>query len=64
MRFVRFAELKPEYGIPYTRAWIDQMIARGEFPPKTHLSANVVGWWDSILAAWLKERAEKGTEAT
>ncbi len=71
MRFVTFKELKPRYGIPWTRAYIDRLIADGKFPPKVALGENTKGWWDGIIEAYLaekakaglKERAEKGTEA-
>ncbi len=63
MRFVRFKELKPVYGIPWTRAHIDQLIAAGKFPPKVALGENTKAWSSLQIEEWMRERAEEGTEA-
>ena len=57
MRFVRFKELEPIYGIPWTRAYIDRLIAAGKFPPKVALGENTKGWWAEIIEAYLAEKS-------
>lgn len=52
-RFVSYRELKPEFGIPFSRVWIDALIAAGKFPRKFNLTANRVGWWSDEIEAHL-----------
>jgi predicted DNA-binding transcriptional regulator AlpA len=63
-RLVRYPQLKSEYGITWSRAWIDKQIERGIFPRKVHLGSQTMGWWSDEIAAFLEERsAERETAA-
>jgi prophage regulatory protein len=63
-RFVRYPQLKPEFGIPWSRMHIDRLVAAGKFPRKIHLSANTIGFWSDELEDFLAARdAERGETA-
>ena len=57
MRILRFPELKPEKGIPYSRVHTDRLEKAGKFPRRVHLSDNAVGWVEDELDKWLADRA-------
>jgi predicted DNA-binding transcriptional regulator AlpA len=52
-RLVRYPQLKPEYGIPWSRAWIDKLVERKKFPRKVHLGPQTVGHWSDELDDFL-----------
>jgi hypothetical protein len=51
---VRHADLPPD--AHFCRSHQDQLVARGEFPPKRRISANRVGWLKSDIEAWRRAR--------
>jgi len=61
-RLVRYPQLKPEYGIPWSRQWIDRLIPAGRFPKKVHLGPQTVGFWsdeiEDMLASADAERED------
>ena len=57
MRILRFPELKPEKGIPYSRVHTDRLEKAGKFPRRVRLSDNAVGWVEDELDKWLADRA-------
>lgn len=61
-RLIPYSELKPRFGITYTRPWLRQLEAEGKFPRRVHLvpGGRRVGWWESEVRAHLErcERAE------
>ena len=46
-RIIRYAQLKPELGIPYSRTHIDRLEAEGKWPRRFKLSegSSYFGWW-------------------
>jgi prophage regulatory protein len=62
-RFVRFSQLKPEYGIGWSRVHIDRLGRAGKFPAKVHLGPNTIGWWSDEIEAFLEARSAERTAA-
>lgn len=56
MKFLRFAELKSERGIPFTRAHVDRLEKAGKFPKRLHLSSMTVVWATEEIDAYLAEK--------
>lgn len=50
--FVRLPEVVRRTGL--SRATIYRKVARGEFPQRQKISANVVAWYESDLQRWLR----------
>lgn len=55
-RFVRFARLKPDFGIDYSRMHIDRLEKAGRFPKRVQLGPNSVAWLEDEIIAWQAER--------
>ena len=55
-RFITYAELRPTFGIPWTRQHLDRLIAKGDFPQKHAISAHRVGWWSAQIEQWLASK--------
>jgi predicted DNA-binding transcriptional regulator AlpA len=71
MKFLRYPDLKPEKGIPFTRQHIATLEKEGKFPRRVWLGRNTSGWFeqqiDEYLAAclasqrgWREERRLAG----
>ena len=56
-RLVRFPQLKPEFGIPWSRMHVDREEKAGRFPKRVHLGPNTVAWFDDELIALVEQRA-------
>ena len=56
-RLLRYRELKPEKGIPYSRMHIDRLEKAGKFPQRVRLGPNTVGWFDDELNDLLDKAA-------
>ena len=60
LRLLRYADLKSEKGIPYTRMHINRLEKAGQFPKRVHLSSMTVAWVegeiDSHIAGKMAER--------
>ncbi|GEM_PF-5511079 len=54
LALVAFADLKPRFGIPFTRVHILRLIAEGKFPRARRVSANRVGWLVSEIEEHLR----------
>jgi prophage regulatory protein len=52
-KLITFEELKPQFGIPYTRVWISKLEADGKFPKHVSIGENRIGWIESEIAAWV-----------
>ena len=57
MRFLRFPQLKPEKGIPYTREHLLRLEKVGKFPRRVQISDRAVGWVEDEIDAWQAEKA-------
>jgi prophage regulatory protein len=57
VRLISFFELRTAKGIPYSRPWIDELIRQGKFPKKIRISANRMGWLESEIDQFLRDRA-------
>ena len=49
----------------FSIAWVYQLIGRGEFPAPIQLGERAVGWLESDIAEWQRQRIEErdGAEA-
>ena len=57
-RFVRYPQLK-DYGIPFSRTHLADLEARGLFPSRVRLSANVIAWRLSEIIEWMHRRGRE-----
>ena len=56
IKLYRYWELKPVFGIPWSRSYIDRLIKAGRFPEKVHLGPGTVGWTDETMLAYIAEK--------
>jgi predicted DNA-binding transcriptional regulator AlpA len=59
MRVIRYAELKREKGIDWSRQWIFQLVRLGKFPPPIILGTGprqALAWVESEVDEWLTSR--------
>ncbi|MHA6298774.1 helix-turn-helix transcriptional regulator [Devosia sp. CAU 1758] len=42
--------------IPYCRAHIYRMEAKGDFPRRVQIGKRRIGWWETDIQGWLSER--------
>ena len=58
MRFLKYDDLKPEKGIPYSRTHLDRLEKLGKFPRRTRFSKNgMVFWSEDAIDQYLTELA-------
>jgi prophage regulatory protein len=43
-KLLRFADLKPEKGVPWSRMHLDRLEKAGKFPKRVKLSPSTVAW--------------------
>jgi len=55
-RIVSYTELKPRFGIRWTRKHIIELIRAGRFPHPVHLGGQTIGWPEDEIDDWLKAR--------
>ncbi len=55
-KFVRFADLRPEYGITWSRMHIDREEKAGRFPARVQFGRRAVGWLEDELIEWQNEQ--------
>jgi prophage regulatory protein len=55
-RIVSYTELKPRFGIRWTRKHIIELIRAGRFPHPVHLGGQTIGWPENEIDDWLKAR--------
>ena len=58
-RLVSYHELRPLFGIPYSRVHLRTLESRGSFPRHVQLSTNRIAWRASDLERWIEVRAER-----
>jgi len=56
MRVLSHDDLKAR-GIPYSRFYIRQLVAKGQFPKPVRLGGNRVAFVEDEIDAWLRKRA-------
>jgi predicted DNA-binding transcriptional regulator AlpA len=56
MKLVRYIDLKPVYGIHYSRVHLYRLELKGEFPKRIPVSEKRVAWLDDEIALWIKQR--------
>jgi prophage regulatory protein len=56
-RLVRYAQLDPEYGIPWSRMHCDRLERAGKFPRKVRIGPNTIGYWSDEIEAFLEVRS-------
>jgi prophage regulatory protein len=61
MRFMRLTEVVRVTGLRKTTIY--QLQSDGQFPQRVRITANCVGWVESEVQAWLRERACKRAPA-
>ena len=57
-RVLRIRELREMVG-GISRRHIDALEQAGKFPKRIHISERAVGWLQSEIEAWIKQRAER-----
>jgi prophage regulatory protein len=55
-RFVRFWQLKPEFGIDFSNMHLGRLERVGKFPKRVPLGRNSVAWVEGELIRWQQER--------
>jgi prophage regulatory protein len=55
-RLVRYPELKPTYGIPWSRMHCDREEKAGRFARKVHLGPNTIAYWSDEIEDMLAAR--------
>lgn len=61
MKIIRMGELSHMLGVSKTTLW--RMEKRGELPQRIKISRRVVGWLESDIKEWLKNRPTAASEA-
>lgn len=55
-------ELRNKWGVTFCRQHLIRLEERGQFPRRVRLGSRSVGWWESEVRAWWRERdAERTT---
>ena len=53
MKFLTFAQLKTEKGVPYTRRHLRDLCKEGKFPKPVELSEARIAWLEHEVDEWL-----------
>ncbi|MFC5437114.1 helix-turn-helix transcriptional regulator [Rhodanobacter umsongensis] len=56
-RIITYPELKPDFGIKYSRVHLGRLEKVGQFPQRVPVSSHHIGWLASELRAWMASRA-------
>ena len=60
MKYARYADLKPRYGIPFSRTHIARLYKAGLFPSPVQLAPGTIAWpEEEILEYGERVRAER-----
>jgi prophage regulatory protein len=62
-KLLRFSDLKPEKGIPWSRMHLDRLEKAGKFPRRIKLSPNAVAWFESEVDEFLSAKAAERVPA-
>ena len=52
MKYVRYADLKPRYGIPFSRTHIARLYKAGRFPPPVQLAPGTIAWEEEEILVY------------
>jgi prophage regulatory protein len=59
-RYVRYVDLKPRYGIPFSRTHLKRLVGAGLFPAPVNLGPATIAWIEEdVLAYGERIRAER-----
>jgi prophage regulatory protein len=61
VRILRYAQLKPEKDIPWSRPHLDRLEKKEEFPRRVRLGPGTIGWLESEIDQWLADSIAKRT---
>ena len=62
MKFLTFAQLKTQKGVPYTRRHLRDLCKEGKFPKPVELCEARIAWVEGEVDAWLSAKvALRGT---
>jgi prophage regulatory protein len=64
VRLLSYRDLKPLKGIPYSDEWIRALIKQGKFPRRVQLGGKRVGFIETEIDQWLKDRAAEREDLT
>ena len=62
MKYVRYADLKPRYGIPFSRTHIARLYKAGIFPPPVRLAPGTIAWEEEEILVY-RERVRSERDA-
>ena len=57
MKFIRYPQLRDEYGIDWTRVHLNRLIKAGKFPAPVQLGGNSIAWVKTEIDEWTEQRA-------
>jgi prophage regulatory protein len=57
VKFLTFAQLKTEKGVPYTRRHLRDLVRDGKFPKPVELSEARIAWIEDEVDAWQATKA-------
>ena len=64
MKIIRFRDLEPMKGIPWSRVHIARLVKAGRFPLHINIGDATIGWVEAEVDEWLAERvAERDAKA-
>ena len=55
-RFLRMEHVIAEVGL--SKATINRLHRRGDFPPKVQITSRSTGWWEGDIVAWKADRRD------
>ena len=58
MKILRYAELKPAKGIPWSNVHLRRLEEEDKFPRRLNLGEATVGWVESEIDEWLEQRVK------
>jgi prophage regulatory protein len=62
MKVLVYEDLKPDKGVPYSRAQLLRLEKRGLFPERIPLGPNRHGWTEHEIDEWIKSRVRARDE--
>lgn len=61
-RLVSFADLKPRFGISYTRRYLLTLENQRKFPARVPVGDHRVAWVESEVQAWIDRKVEEARQ--
>ena len=59
VRFIRYEQLRPQKGIPFSRMHLARLEKIGRFPRRIRLGSNTIAWREDEIDAWSSARSEE-----